>query len=246
MPFLVSMCHDERTERLHRPVAGRIGGWPNEAKVRMCQNDSFARVSGRIALAGILAFVAVCTAAQFLRTDLDWLKVPLSFYLIGPGGHVVKAAYLALALALVSLGSGLYCYVSSSTRSAAPLLLFIVSSAALAVTALAETDIPGKSQSLHGFVHLFAAATTFLCVTAAMLLQSSRMRLDPRWRSRFAPALTLAVIAFADLWVYAVGHVLPHGLMQKGVIVLIVLWLGWIAACLSRTRKLSHVIFIVG
>ena len=44
---------------------------------------------------GIAAFILVCGAAQFLRTDLDWIAAPLSFYLIGPGGAAVKAAYVA-------------------------------------------------------------------------------------------------------------------------------------------------------
>jgi hypothetical protein len=44
----------------------------------------------------------------------------------------------------------------------------------------------------------------------------------------------LAATAFAALWIYAVGHILPKGLMQKIVIALILAWLGWAAFALRR------------
>ncbi|HET6586338.1 MAG TPA: hypothetical protein VFG67_01030 [Oleiagrimonas sp.] len=41
---------------------------------------------GSLALAGILVFALACVLTQILRRDLDWVDVPLSFYLLGPGG----------------------------------------------------------------------------------------------------------------------------------------------------------------
>ena len=55
------------------------------------------RVPGAIALAGVATFAVICTAAQFLRTDYDWLRVPLSFYLLGRYGRVVAASYRSLS-----------------------------------------------------------------------------------------------------------------------------------------------------
>ena len=191
----------------------------------------------RIALAsciGVAMFVVACTAAQFLRSDLDWTKAPLSFYLVGPGGWVVKVAYLALSVSLVGIGTGFHRSLETVTRSRLPMLLFMISGIALAVTALSDTATRHGDGSLHARIHLLAAATTFLCVTTAMLLQSWRLRDDARWRPAFGFAFALAVAAFAGLWIYTLSHVLPKGLMQKSVIALILAWLGWAAFALWR------------
>ena len=191
----------------------------------------------RIALAsciGVAVFVVVCMAAQFLRSDLDWTQAPLSFYLIGPGGWVVKIAYVALSIALVGIGTGFHRTLEATARDRIPMLLFAISGVALAVTALSDTATRHGDASLHARIHLLAAGTTFVCVTTAMLLQSLRLREDARWRPASAFAFLLAVAAFAALWIYAVGHVLPKGLMQKIVIALILAWLGWAAFALRR------------
>jgi len=199
--------------------------------------DPWSAVLGSAALAGVIVFACVCLAAQFLRTDLRWTRAPLSFYLVGPGGHVVQAAYLVLAAGLAALGAGMYRNLPPFARSAAPLVLFVVAGVALAVTALAKTNLPGMPVHLHGFVHLLAAATTFICVTTAMLLQSWRMRLDPAWRCMFLAASLLAASAFVDLGTYALLDFLPRGLMQKGVIALILLWLGGVSWRLAKTAR---------
>jgi hypothetical protein len=130
---------------------------------------------------------------------------------------------------LVALGVGAYSALERNARSAAPLLLFVLAAAALCVTAAESTDVPGQPPTLHGVVHVIAANATFLCVTVAMLLQSWRWRRDPRWRVHFRPAFTLAVLAFAALWIYALVHAIPRGLGEKAVIALILSWL-WLAS----------------
>lgn len=89
------------------------------------------RISNRIALAGVGMFGLVCTAAQFLRRDLDWTAAPLSFYLTGPGGWIVKCAYVALSLALLAIGNGFRSVLAATARSALAPALFAVSAVAL-------------------------------------------------------------------------------------------------------------------
>lgn len=184
-----------------------------------------ARKLGAIALIGVAVFAITCGAVQFLRGDYDWLRVPLSFYVLGRYGRVVEASYFVLASGLVALGIGWYRALDRSTRSAAPLLLFVLAAVALCVTAAESTDIPGHPPTLHGYAHVIAANATFLCVTVAMLLQSWRLRGDPRWRPRFRSAFALAAIAFVALWIDALVKSLPRGLSEKVVIALILLWL---------------------
>jgi hypothetical protein len=192
------------------------------------------RASGLVALAGVAVFALACGAVQWLRGDYDWVRIPLSFYVLGPYGHVVVASYFALAAGLVALGAGGYRALARDARSAAPLLLFVTGAVALCVTAIESTDVPGRAPTLHGLVHVLAAGATFLCVTVAMLLQSWRLRLDPCWRNRFRMAFPLATVTFLALWTYALVKAIPRGLGEKVVIALILLWLwraAWWLAC---------------
>jgi len=184
-----------------------------------------ARALGAVALIGVAAFAIACGAAQWLRSDYDWLRVPLSFYVLGRNGRVVEASYFVLACGLAALGIGWYRTLCRGARSAAPMLLFVLAAVALCVTAGEFTDIPGQPPTLHGVVHVIAANATFLCITVAMLLQSWRLRRDPRWRARFRTAFTLAAITFVALWIYALAKTIPRGLGEKVVIALILLWL---------------------
>ncbi len=194
---------------------------------------------GEIALAGICAFAAVATAAQWLRADLDWQHAPLSFYLVGPHAGWLQGAYFTLALALVLLGLGWYRALRPAARSAAPLLLFVAAATGLAVTAVAETGRAGASPSLEALVHGLAAQTAFLCVTVAMLLQAWRLRGDPVWRHHFAGAFALALLAFIGLWVHALWREAPRGLTQKLEILLILSWLALSAAALRSGPRLQ-------
>lgn len=201
--------------------------------------DASVRGCGRAAFAGMLAFVAASGVLQAVRRDLDWLQAPLSFYLLGPHGHWLQAAYAALAVALVLLGTGFHGTLRRGARSAAPLLLFVAAGWALVVTALAHSNLPGHAPTLEGFVHGTAAQAAFLCATVAMLLQSWRLRGDARWRERFGPAFALALACFAGLWVDALWKGMPRGLEQKLLIALIMLWLLRAAWWLSRIRPRS-------
>ena len=189
---------------------------------------------GAVSLAATVSFALVCASVQVLRGDLDWTRAPLSFYLLGEYGAMVKAAYFALGAALVSLGIGYYRALATHARSGAPLLLFVVAGLALGVTALADSNLAPGGDSLEALIHGWAATTAFLCVTVAMMLQALRMRSDAAWRERVAAAFTLACASFAVMWLHALWRDAPRGLTQKAVIVLILAWLSLAAWWLHR------------
>ena len=194
------------------------------------------RVLGAVALLGVAAFAGACTAAQILRPDYNWLAVPLSFYVIGPYGSMVEVGYFALAPGLAALGIAWYLALDLEVRSIPPVVLFILSAAALGVTATEITDVPGGPHTLHGHIHVLAAVITFLSVTVAILLQSWCLRGHRRWCKDFPFAFVLAVIAFVALWADALIKVIPRGLGEKVVIALILLWL-WRSAWRLMTRS---------
>lgn len=192
-------------------------------------------------LAGLGAFVFAATAMQWVRADLDWAFAPLSFYLVGNLGPVLKAAYVGLALALMLIGLQFFHALRPGARSALAPWLFGTSSLAVLATAFADTQLPGGRMTTAAFVHAIAAPIAFFTVTVAMLLQSWHLRLDPAWRHRFAVAFVLALASFGALWVHALVREWPRGLTQRGVIALILAWLllaaGWLRAA-ARDQRL--------
>lgn len=195
-----------------------------------------ARGMGTLAFVCVLLFTAIGGLLQGLRIDLDWVRAPLSFYLVGPYGWWLQGAYMALAVALAMLGAGFYNAAPPARRSTASLLLFTIGGLALAVTALAETDKGGGGDlTTAAVVHAISAPLAFLGTTLGMLVQSWRFRDDPLWRQHFAVAFGLAVFCFVALWIHALWRELPRGLSQKVVIAGILLWLGLAAMWLRRT-----------
>jgi len=193
-----------------------------------------SRRTAAFVLLAVAAFAGVCTAVQFLRPDLDWARVPLSFYLIGPYMAPVRAVYVLLGLALGALGLAWHRALVPPARSAAPALLFVLAGMALIVTAFAATNTWAHPATLHGFVHGVAAQTAFLCVTVAMLLLGWRLRQDRHWRALHGPAFGGAVVLFAGMWVQALWRSAPRGASQKRLILALLAWLAGMAWALWR------------
>ena len=74
---------------------------------------------GSAALAGVIAFAVVCTAVQWLRADLDWMRAPLSFYLVDAHGLWVRIVYTGLSVSLVLLGVYLLVVAASTGQMTA-------------------------------------------------------------------------------------------------------------------------------
>ena len=186
--------------------------------------DGMAQTFGAIALLGVATFAAICGAAQFLRTDYNWLGVPLSFYVLGPYGRVVEAGYFALAPGLVALGIGWYLALDHQARCAAPLLLFVLvrsrswspqSNSPMFRTTPHFARFPAhRRRRCHLHLRDHGDAAAVLAV-----------RGDPHWRARFRSAFILAAITFAALWIYALVKPIRRGLGEKVVIALILLYL---------------------
>lgn len=193
-----------------------------------------ARPAARLMLLAVIAFAAVCGAAQFWRSDLDPIAVPLSIYLTGQGGAYVRMAYYLMGVALLCFAADSYRATTPALRSVLASALFALPGVLLPVVAATELFKGSAYENQAALVHGLAALATFLMLSFGMLLLSSRWRRDPRLGvSRFTGA-TLAWLATLVLWLQVFLRQLPHGLMQKLAIVLILLWLGWAARQLLR------------
>lgn len=195
-----------------------------------------------VSLAGLAAFGFTALAVQWMRVDLDWVFAPLSFYLVGAYGALLKTAYAGLALSLTLIGLQFFRALRPGARSDLAPWLFGAASVSILVTAFADTHLPGAPRTTSGYVHAIAAPIAFLAATVAMLLQSWHLRYDPAWRHRFAPAFALALACFAGLWIHALVREWPRGLTQRCVIASILAWLCIAAAWLrsaARTQSLA-------
>lgn len=191
--------------------------------------DRVARALAGFALAAVVAFALACGAVQFLRSDLDPWRAPLSFYLVSDYGALVRGVYYALAAGLVAFGVAAYRTSQPARRSAVPLLLFAIAGIALVPVAASEPLAVGVgAQAAQArFVHGIAAQTTFLCVTVAMVLQSLWWGHDAAFARRRVGRLWLALTALGMLAVSAFARTDGFGgLKQKILIALILAWLG--------------------
>lgn len=191
--------------------------------------DPLARALGAVMLFGVAFITVTCILVQFLRTDLNWFTTAMSIYVIGPYGPWVRASLYAPAPGIAALGIGWYRSLNRESRSVFPLALFIAAAVGLCILASYTTDTGAKPVTLHGSIHQWATFGTFVFITTAALVQSWRVRGDPRWRFRFIPAITVAAVAVVYFWIYALVKPIPRGIGEKVVIGLVLLWL-WRAA----------------
>ncbi len=191
-----------------------------------------------LAAAGLACFLAAALALHLLRPELDPVASQMSLYLIGPWGWLLRAAYVALSVAMVGLAWDAWRSIDPAARSAAPLLMFVLAGLCLSTTAYAGMDLSDAGPSLEGLVHGISAQGAFLFATTAMVLQAMSLRRDRHWRAHARWLLPWALACFAAIWVLALWRDLPRGLAQKAVIALIVGWLAAVVALrLARHRR---------
>ena len=201
---------------------------------------ALARNLGNVALVAIAWFATTAAVLQGLRDDLDWVRAPLSFYLIGPYGPWLQFAYVILAGAIAVLAIGYFRVTVDGPGRQGVLLLFVHGGVALAITAQAETDLGGdRKLTVGAIIHAISAPLAFLGTTLGMLGQSWRFRADPHWRRRFAIAFGLALFCFAALGTHALWRELPRGLSQKFVVLAILGWLALAAAWLRQPPSMN-------
>jgi len=204
-------------------------------------NDSSKSAAIR-ALASLMVlafavFIIVCTAVQFWRSDLNWIRTPLSTYLYGPGCVFVQAAYYLMSIALLGFAWASYNATATELRSGLAAMLFAAAGIALPMVAATELFRHTALAELARSIHQVAAPATFLWLSFGMLLCASRWRRDQRMKKGGRPGIVLAWAATSVLWFQVLVPGLPNGFWEKLAIVLILLWLGWAARLIVRATR---------
>jgi hypothetical protein len=200
-------------------------------------NSPVVRFAPHLMLFAVIVFSGVCTAAQFWRTDLNWITIPLSTYLAGPGSAYVRLVYYVMALALLAFALASYVATTPALRSVLGSGLFAGAGLILPFVAITELFRGTPYQALAHVAHKVLSLATFLWLSFGMLLVSSRWRRDPDMRQGSALGIVLAWVATFVLWFQLLIAVFPNGLMEKLAIALILWWLGWAARHLLVAQR---------
>jgi hypothetical protein len=185
----------------------------------------------------VIVFSGVCVAAQFWRTDLNFIRTPLSTYLRGPGGVYVRSVYYVMAIALLAFAWAIYQATARARRSLLASMLFAGAGLILPIVAASELFSDTPYRALAKIVHRSTTLATFLWLSFGMVLLSSRWLRDQRMKEGSRFGLMLAWLATFVLWFQVLVSVFPNGLMEKLAITLILIWLGWAARHLLRAAQ---------
>ena len=170
----------------------------------------------------IVGFVVTAVIVQALHPVYDWHAAPLSFYLSGPHGPWLQAAYVGLALGLALLlprpltGEGAAGCLHGARWA------LVLGGAALIVTAVFPGGSPDApvAPALHR-LHGLAALSTFVLIGLGMLLAGLA-----RWQQSRRGWLLVALLVVGALLLDRLGGLeLPRGLSQKLVIGTYLTWL---------------------
>lgn len=195
------------------------------------------RASAALAMAAALLFMATAVCLHLLRPDLDWRQATLSRYLLGPHGLALRTVYVVLAVAIVPLALALRASLAPAARSAAPTLLMAGGALSLSGVSIGDSWLPEIDADFHHWFHHACAISAFLLVTAGMVLQAARFRLDAHWRRHHRTAMAWSLACFALLWLHALWPPAKPGWVQKLLIAMIVGAMAMAAGWLWRAAR---------
>lgn len=190
--------------------------------------------ASRLMWLAVVVFAIVAGTLQCVRGDLDPIAAPLSFYLGGPGSLYLRLAYYLISAALLIFALGSYRATTPPLRSRLASTLFAGPGVALPAVAITTLYYGTPQAEFARFAHGMAAQATFLWLSFGMLLLSARWRRDPLLGKGSTSGWIVAWLATIVLWLQVFLPRLPHGLMQKLTIALILVWLAWAARHMRR------------
>jgi hypothetical membrane protein len=204
------------------------------AGARQRQGRVTARALGRLALTGVLVYVAIDVLLAFLRPHYSLIYNAESDYGRGPWSWVMDLNFLLrCALSLAAAGA-LAKTIRPDARPRAGLTLLVVWAVCSGLLAFFPDDLEGQRLHGSGVVHLALAFIAFCCVTIATIVISAILRGDQAWQPAGTVLLVVSLAGAAAFLLLgsATGHKhAPGGLYER---IFLGLELLWIALAASR------------
>jgi hypothetical protein len=209
--------------------------------------ENFRDLAAAWAMAMAALFVMLLVALHIVRADLDPSWHMISEYAIGPMGWLMRAAFLALAVALLALAAALIPGARGWLAITGVVLLGIgaVGAAMGGLFAMDPVGTPmeqgTRSGMLHGVSFMIGVPGTVLGLT----LLSAHLWRRPGWSSGRSLLLatvgwvwlTLIVFAVSMLTLMSKGASGPEFLVGWQNRALVLAWAVWILAVGWRTRS---------
>jgi hypothetical protein len=197
----------------------------------------------------VSAALVVTIVGQVLLLGSAWL-LPLasahsvtadsiSELVLGPYGFVQTIAFVVAGLGVLSLAVALRLAIPSTQGTRAGTVLLGVNGVGLLIAAAFPTDrvdraVDWEALTAGGVVHLLAAAVSFICVVAAMVVLSWSFAHTSRWRV-LTPWSALLATGSVSLLLAQGQQGSFYGLLQRLLATLIALWIVMMA---SHARSL--------
>jgi hypothetical protein len=183
-----------------------------------------------LAGAGFALFAAIVLLLPVIKNDYSPVQDAISEGALGPYGYLQVAAFFGLGIGSISLAVLLLRAVRSPQVGA----LVGLSGVCMLVAGTFPADrMDSASMTVHGTIHLLAAALAFIAVISAMLLSARQLRNNRTLRPLARPSLGLGLAALA-LFMMAGADIGPFGLIQRANVTVVLVWL---AAVVLQWRR---------
>jgi hypothetical protein len=187
------------------------------------------RASGAAAMLGVAWFAAALLALHYGSGGLDWTRHYLSQFANGPRGWLLAVGVLGHAAGNFTLGFGLYRSLDGGALRGWASALFLMATAAFALTGIFAVEPPGTAPSAAGAMHRTASSAAFALELAALVLFSAAFAGQAPWRGMARVSLALSALAAAASATLVVAILIGsrQGLAERAALAPFMAWEFW-------------------
>ena len=189
------------------------------------------------ALACFVSALLGLIALHALRPDYEPASHMISDYAVGRFSWLMVSFFSAWSVGIMLFSAGLLLSGPSSAARKLGVLLLIVTSIGLLVSAAYPTDLPGAPDTPEGNIHTVSFLVNVFSLLVAIPLLSFEFREQQGWGAYRPVASTLAVlVVFAFvLQFFTLRKGMPYGLTNR---LFVVMLFAWFISTAARLRKL--------
>jgi hypothetical protein len=180
-----------------------------------------AKVSGAVSITGVSVFVAIVIYLQVAQTGYDSAQQLMSELALGTNGEVMLFAFLALAVALLSLAVGL------SFRGSQLVLTFVLAFASLCFAGAGMFPLGAATE-----IHVALVALAFIASGLAMYLLPTCVAM---FKTRLCRLASWGGLAALSLSVTLGQSVVSIGIGQRLAAIALLAWLMFFSWRLLRS-----------
>jgi hypothetical membrane protein len=204
---------------------------------RQRRAPSRAKPLARLALAGVVVYVAIDVLLAFLRPGYSLIYNAESDYGRGPWYWVMDLNFLLRCALSLAIAGALYRVVRLDGRSRGGLALLVTWAICSGLLAFFADDLEGQPQHGSGVVHLILAFIAFTCIAIGAILISASLISDPAWRPAASALLAISVAGAIAYLLLGTAHKHQHapgGLYERIFLGLELLWIAVAAIAIIR------------